>query len=115
MLRALAALSVVGLVGLVGLVSLPGLATASSSASQGGSGTPICGSRTELVGKLKNQYSERPVAGGLATNGGILEVLASPNGNSWTIVLTMPDGTSCLVAAGKNWQTTTRFVAGKGI
>jgi len=77
--------------------------------------SPICGKRTELIGKLKNQYSERPVANGLATNGGILEVLASPAGNSWTIVVTMPNGTSCLIAAGENWESAARFAAGKGI
>lgn len=106
MLRALAALSVVGLVGLT---------AAPSFASQDGTGSSICGTRAELIGKLKKKYSERPVATGLATNGGILEVLASPTGNSWTIVLTMPDGTSCLIAAGENWETTTKFAAEKGI
>ena len=38
---------------------------------------------------------------GLASNGGLLEVLTSGNGGTWTIILTMPNGVSCLVAAGK--------------
>ncbi len=93
----------------VALTAVPGFASQDLPTS------PICGTRSELVDKLKNQYSERPVATGLATNGGIIEVLASPTGNSWTIVLTMPNGTSCLIAAGENWETAAKLASGKGI
>lgn len=109
MLRTLAALLALGLGG------PPSPAAAPAAAASDNPTSPICGTRAELVGKLKNHYSERPVASGLATNGGILEVLTSPTGNSWTIVLTMPNGTSCLIATGENWETATKFAAGKGV
>lgn len=118
MFRSLAAFVAPGLLALLAAIIaalIAALATAPAFASPDRPMTPICGKRTELVGKLKSQYSERPVANGLATNGGILEVLASPAGSSWTIVLTMPDGTSCLVAAGENWETAAKFAIGKGI
>jgi hypothetical protein len=41
---------------------------------------------------------------GLATNGSVVEVLSTKAGDSFTIVYTMPDGKTCLMAAGSNWQ-----------
>ena len=41
---------------------------------------------------------------GLANNGGVIEVLSSKAGNSWTIIITMPNGTACMIAAGENWE-----------
>ena len=40
---------------------------------------------------------------GLASNGSMIEIFASPNG-SWTIVMTQPDGVTCLMAAGESWE-----------
>ena len=59
--------------------------------------------RTEIVDFLGQTYDEAPVAGGIASNGSVLEVFTSPDGNSWTIILTSPDGTSRVVAAGETW------------
>ena len=42
---------------------------------------------------------------GLANNGGVIEILSSKTGNSWTIILTMPNGTTCMIAAGENWES----------
>jgi hypothetical protein len=63
-----------------------------------------CQKRTELLKGLSHSYNERPIAMGLATNGGVLEVLTSGTGQSWTIILTMPDGMACMVAAGQSWE-----------
>ena len=57
-----------------------------------------------IAWKRSNNYEE-PVAVGLATNGGVIEVLASPDGKTWTAIIAMPDGTSCLIAAGQGWET----------
>ena len=64
----------------------------------------VCGPRAELVSKLSQKYSESPVAVGEESRGSVLEVLVSPSG-SWTILRTMPNGVSCLLAAGENWET----------
>jgi hypothetical protein len=66
--------------------------------------TPSCGQRTELLQTLSKKYSEVPVAVGLANNGALIEVLTSGNGSTWTIIVSQPNGTSCLVAAGEEWQ-----------
>jgi len=33
-----------------------------------------------------------------------VEFLSFQEGRSWTIIITMPNGNSCLIAAGKNWE-----------
>ncbi len=72
----------------------------------------VCDARAEVLRHLERQYAEAPVALGLANTGGVVEVLASPNGATWTIIVTLPDGTSCLVAAGESWETVPRLTAG---
>jgi hypothetical protein len=49
---------------------------------------------------------------GLSSTGSMLEVLTSPAGISWTIITTLPNGMSCLVAAGENWESMMPFVVG---
>ena len=65
---------------------------------------PACTKRTDVVKHLANKYSEAPVAIGLANNGGVIEVLSSKKGDSWTIIITMPNSTACMIAAGENWE-----------
>ena len=41
---------------------------------------------------------------GLESNGRLFEVFATDDGSTWTMVITTPDGASCVVAAGLEWQ-----------
>ena len=70
-----------------------------------------CGERDEMLGHLSGKYDEEPVAMGLATNGSLVEVLASSASGSFTIVYTTPDGLTCMVAAGSNWETVKQQLA----
>ena len=63
-----------------------------------------CTKRPDILRHLAMKFSERPVAIGLSGNGGVMEVLSSETGDSWTIIITMPDGNTCLIAAGENWE-----------
>ena len=65
---------------------------------------PACTKRGDVLSHLADKYSEAPVAIGLANNGGVIEVLSSKTGASWTIIITMPNGTACMIAAGENWE-----------
>lgn len=56
---------------------------------------------------LSDQYKESPVGIGLAQPGQVLELFASQAG-SWSMVMTMPDGKACLIAAGENWEMVTK-------
>ena len=64
---------------------------------------PVCGSHNTVSDNLKKAYSEAPVSMGITTGGGIIEIFASNEG-SWTMVITQPDGVSCLIAVGQNWE-----------
>ena len=66
---------------------------------------PLCIDRSEFVNELSRLYSEAPVAMGIANNGGVVEILSSRTGTSWSIILTMPDGVTCMIAAGENWES----------
>ena len=73
-----------------------------------------CSTRTNVLNHLANNYSEAPVAIGLAENGGVIELLTSGQGNTWTIIITMPNGTSCMLAAGEDWEQVSQSMVAKG-
>lgn len=73
--------------------------------------SPLCGKRSAFVTQLKKRYAETPVSIGLASNGSMIEVFVSPSG-SFSILVSRPEGISCMVTSGDNWQT---LRAGKGI
>jgi hypothetical protein len=82
-------------------------AFASSAAAQsapGGMRMP-CHNATEIAQQLNSKYDEAPVAFGLQSNGNLLQVYASENKGTWTVVSTTPQGMSCIVAAGKRWES----------
>ncbi len=63
-----------------------------------------CDERTKVLGHLANKYQEAPVAIGVTSSGGLVEVLSTGDGNTWTIIVSNPDGVSCLLAAGEGWR-----------
>lgn len=63
-----------------------------------------CAPRDTLVAGLAQRYQEAAVAIGLSASGDILEVYATRDGKTWTIVKTNPAGLSCGFDAGEGWQ-----------
>ncbi len=51
---------------------------------------------------------------GLAANNGVVEVFASPETGTWTIIVTLPDGQTCLVASGEGYESITEPLPAKG-
>ena len=66
--------------------------------------TSNCSTRSNVLRHLASKYSESPIGLGVAETGGVLELLTSSQGNTWTIIITMPNGRSCMIAAGAGWQ-----------
>lgn len=64
----------------------------------------VCGKRDDIVSRLESGYQEFNSAMGMSTNGGLVELYTSEKG-TWTLMLTQPDGVSCLIAAGQNWES----------
>ena len=59
--------------------------------------------RADVVELLDAQYAEAQTAVGVTQEGGVVEVFTSQDGSTWTLVLTKPDGTSRVIAAGETW------------
>lgn len=68
----------------------------------------VCMTHAEAEKQLVTRYAESPVALGLASNGSVYEVFSKADGTSWTMVVTLPNGTSCLLAAGEAWESVPR-------
>lgn len=86
------------LAALVGLVVLAVWALAAPAEAQA-----ECGGRSEMVRRLAQGFGEVQVGSGLSGDGRIVEVWASPDGGTWTILITTAGGISCLAGAGEGW------------
>ena len=85
----------------VALIALGTFGAAGAEAQQ----ARLCGPRADLVKQLSGDYQERTMAVGIADNGNaVLEILASPNGSTWTLLYSMASGISCMVYTGQDWQ-----------
>lgn len=74
-----------------------------------------CQERTAVLAKLAKDFQETPVAIGMAANGGVLEVLAArADKDTFTIIVTMPNGLSCLLASGRHFEMLDAIETAKG-
>lgn len=73
-----------------------------------------CAARAQVVDRLAERFGETRQSMGLANNIGLVEIYASDSTGSWTILLTRPDGTSCLLASGELWEADARSLAKPG-
>ena len=62
-----------------------------------------CVPRAEGVGELRGKHEEAAQSMGVASNGLLMEMWASPNKGTWTITVTGPDGVMCLIMSGEGW------------
>jgi hypothetical protein len=66
--------------------------------------TRACADRTAVVERLETRFGETRQSVGLNDANGIVEIFASPETGTWTILVTTPDGKSCLLASGNLWE-----------
>jgi len=83
--------------------SLALFATLSAGSLPAAAQATQCGARDALIDRLAVKYDEEPVSIGVTATGSLLEVLASPAG-TWTIIVTVPGGPTCLVSSGEGWH-----------
>ncbi len=65
-----------------------------------------CAKRDMIVERLKSKYSESFAGGGLQatrTKHSVVEVWASEETGTFTVILTTPEGMACIVATGTDW------------
>lgn len=63
----------------------------------------MCGSRADFIKALSDKYQETGKALGIAGQVNLVEIFASKAG-TWTILVTTPQGKSCIIAAGSSWE-----------
>ncbi|MDH3475836.1 MAG: hypothetical protein OEM59_19325 [Rhodospirillales bacterium] len=63
-----------------------------------------CSEHGKVLGQFAKTYKEAPVAAGLTRDGRLLQVLSSGDDGTWTIVLSKPDGVTCVIMAGEAWR-----------
>lgn len=68
-----------------------------------------CQPRDAIIEKLEDRYSEMLTAGGLQNAQQLLEIWTSASG-SFTVLVTRPDGISCVVATGQGWHSVVQSV-----
>ena len=83
-----------------GFAALAFLATAARSEGA------QCAARDAVVERLASGYGETRRSVGLAGNA-VMEVYASDDTGTWTVLVTMANGMACLVASGDNYQAVT--------
>jgi hypothetical protein len=64
----------------------------------------VCAVRQQILDSLRGEYFEAPRALGMANDGNVVELLSTGDGGTWTLLVTMPDGISCVIAAGESWE-----------
>lgn len=72
-----------------------------------------CGQREPIVNALKERYQETQRNVAIAGVDVVTELYLSPEGATWTIIMSFPDGRTCIFAAGKGWTSTNPLKQGK--
>lgn len=81
---------------------LAGLMAAATSAPA--LAASFCGERDMVIDRLAKMYSEKTVAQALTSDGKLVEVLTSSAKDTWTILVTLPTGSTCALAEGRHWH-----------
>lgn len=62
-----------------------------------------CGSRASIIKMLAQKYKEAPKFIAIAGQKYLIEIFISKAG-TWTILITEPEGKTCVIAAGDSWE-----------
>lgn len=86
------------------VVAVTPLAIAAVIAPMAAAGAEVgfrgCGSRADVTDWLDRTFGEKPLARGLQGDGRVYELFAAAGGVTWTVVVTAPDGESCILSEG---------------
>jgi hypothetical protein len=75
-----------------------GMAAAAPPAS-----AQACGDREAMIAQLGSVHREHLVAAGLHDEQHLVELWASDDGATWTLLLSRSDGFTCIMGAGSAW------------
>ena len=63
-----------------------------------------CAPRPVVLEHLSGKFGESRQSIGMDSEGRVFEVFASTDAGTWTITITLPNGMTCLVAAGDGFE-----------
>ncbi len=63
-----------------------------------------CAARDHVIARLDTGYGETRQSWGLAANNSVIEVYASDETGTWTILVTTAQGVSCILASGQAYE-----------
>ena len=63
-----------------------------------------CAPRAQILDMVERRQSETRRAIGLTSTQAVMELYASDATGSWTLLVTLPTGLSCLVASGQGFE-----------
>lgn len=73
-----------------------------------------CDARDRVLSFLADRYGETRRSVGLAGEGTVMELFAADDTGTWTITVTLPNGQTCLVASGAEFEAVTEELPAKG-
>ena len=82
---------------------VPSAVIISAISATSGHAMGFCGDRDAVVEKLVGEYAESHKSSGLQSDTGLLEIWTSDVEGTWTVLLTRPDGKTCIMATGTHW------------
>ncbi|MEO0486212.1 MAG: hypothetical protein AAF092_09900 [Pseudomonadota bacterium] len=88
----------------VGVVALVLMSTTARAQDVHRAQASNCAAREAVIDRLASRYGESRQSVGVAANQSVVEVYANDATGSWSILVTLPNGTSCLVASGMSFE-----------
>lgn len=85
---------------LTGLALTVSMCSATPSYAQNNS--PACWKTNEVVEKLKERFKEQLIFYGVNVKGNVVSVYLNTETGTWTSVVTLPTGKTCLISAGNS-------------
>ena len=86
------------------IITVFAAASIAASSTAAGAQVIVCAKHAQIVEYLKDEFQELQGAYGLVGDKAILELFLSPQGATWTLVITDVSGKSCILAAGDLWE-----------
>ena len=65
-----------------------------------------CNDREKVLGRLDDGYGETRQSYGIAGNNTLIEMFASVETGTWTILMTDTEGLTCIIASGQSFENT---------
>lgn len=84
---------------LAGVLAIPALLAGQAVAQDA---QVMCAPGERVLDQLLSRYGESPIGAGVSSDGSVI-VTASPTTRSWTLLVSRPDGSLCLLGSGGGW------------